>query len=378
MRKPVVIYVEESTDRFGNGNIDKQTLDSYFKNESGVDVVSYENFWRLEADYQRVARLMKQEILALIIFKESRWDNDHCSNLAFVRSKISDKVLVWLQREYISDFPFKNKDNDRNILYGKDEEILKKINEHLKNWQVPDTWLGVESEYEERLLMERLEKAYDRWHDEENLLAAPDYNHKVVAEALRLRLLPSEFIGEHLGEFDQDVLLSIQGLVISPNFDLEVEKIRQIDNEQRDSFLELLSKRRNSPDGISWGRNVMGFAIDPLTLEVEINNNYGQHAYATDHLSYRLDRIANLSGKYLHHDGFCQDALYDYRSYCLSRILPGLIFKKIEGFETPILKLFTKQSCVSEEYLNKALRHLMQKKKYIPVNTRGEILDGTG
>ena len=199
----------------------------------------------------------------------------------------------------------------------------------------------------------------------------------IIAEALRLRLLPAEFLKS---EFD-DTIEEVRRVFASAKssvYKREVAKIRKMTDEERKAFSHALQRARGrgyepaEGGGVyvtraSCGNNVNGFAIDPVTLETHITYRFGEHHLCGDILARRIEAIEALRNRKNRYE--LDD---DKERECRWRLITGLIFSEIDGFATPMLQLYTGEA--DEKEIRKVVRFLREQQKFIPVNHDGQLI----
>ncbi len=223
-------------------------------------------------------------------------------------------------------------------------------------------WLGAETEEDQGILWGRLEQIYNYHSSEDGAIGTPDFNHKIVTEALRIKLLGSELIKEEfddplhvLQKKDQGEFISVEPSV----YDAEIERIRNMTELERNDLQRLLLKAqgyKQKNGGLIRFRDgcddsVTGFAFHTLTQEEFTTRDPGSHFFA--------------KSMFATEEGIPE-----------TEIVAGLIIERIPGFETPLLVILDENiEEVAEEKLLKAVRYLMKKKKYIPLTESATIYE---
>lgn len=209
---------------------------------------------------------------------------------------------------------------------------------------------------------------YDGGEDDV-LVATPDDNTKIVAEYIRMRLLPAVHkASEFEATFDSTVIWPEQELA---DYDRDLEAIRAMTKKQRvsldDQLLEISGRKRDR-GGImvlrsSHGDQVAGFAIDSHTLKSAETQGFGLHALAAMNLSAELDDLE------------------DYDRETVGVILRGNIFFDVEGFKTPIVQLFlpwpVQDHSEFDPQFQRVGSHLISQRRMIPVDYDCNLVDGT-
>jgi len=226
-------------------------------------------------------------------------------------------------------------------------------------------WLGTETPEDQAFAYQQLQIAYSTNYlsdDSDRVFGSPDHNHQVVAEALRLKLLPAEFLDyEFYGDpnsYEQEFEEMEVGF-----FDEEVTKIREMSASEREMFVQQLTGRIGSAFRPS-DDHVVGFAIDKETHESLLAYDFGSHRFA-------LDRLLRMIGQKERGYKYLTDLVYKQNLYL--RLFEGYILSAVEGFENPILLLYRNHS--GEEEFARVMRYLMNERKYIPVDIRGCLVE---
>ena len=172
-------------------------------------------------------------------------------------------------------------------------------------WTRPNDAFGVGSDQERDLVCKQLEHAYKVNYlngDSELMLGTPDPNAQVVFEALRLRLLPIQFLKE---EFDDTLPRRTKsfGKMDTAVYAQEVQRIRSMTEAERKEFKDDITRARGMIPcetggvfctGVGQGENAWGFAIDWKTLQSHITDRFGEHELAKFFLLERLKRIESM------------------------------------------------------------------------------------
>jgi hypothetical protein len=145
-------------------------------------------------------------------------------------------------------------------------------------------------------------------------------------------------------------------------YDEEVDKIRKMTESERESF-HLGLGQDSSSDRVGFGRDVLGYAFDPVTCESATTNSEGLHSYAKEVLKYRVEIIEAIKQ--------CKDSLGEDRYAIAWRLVSGLVFTKVKGFKTPILFLPQRGSTCDD--LIKAAQYEFSQKRFIAINAKGEL-----
>lgn len=379
VKKPVVAYIESSSDNhMTSGNYHREALNFFLREDCGCEVLLYEGEWDFEEDLARLKQYAKFNILVLVIVAQAQYSDQHERVIKIVRDNLPPFFPVnVIPTGWSESFTGKSDDTAVYVNDHMDKGLEELVRSLTANWKAPIDWLGAETKADQAILMLQLENAY-RTHylgdNDEGMLGTPDVNSQIVAEALRLRLLPSEFLK---AEFDDTLPQGRTNFerVEKSVYAEELAMLRAMTDDERKKLSDALSRARGhepSPGGgvfvtrASCGSDVAGFAIDPITLEVVVINRFGLHAYAAEMLRYRVGAIEEIRS----HSFVDKHSRENY-------IIEGLIFTKINGFQTPLLQLFVGEFQGTEpEHQAKVARFLLAEQKYIPINYEMEVIEG--
>ncbi len=379
MARPIVAYIEDENGHWGDDNVWRDALCYFLRERCGCEVISYYSDYDFEKDRSRLKRYAKYGLLILVIVKQQDYSEDqHQRVIAMTRKSLSKKIPIVVLPGLFSENRFASDSNDA-LVYAyqhTDTKLVSLVKGLVSHCSMPIDWLGAETQEDRKILMTQLESAYAKHYltgDSNGLFGVPDHNHQIVAEALRIKLLPSEFIRE---EFDDAISGEEKEMasVDSSVFWAEVDRIRSMTDKERKEFDHTLQRARGwepcETGGIyvmraSCGDDVRGFAIDPITLETLTTYRFGEHHLVGDKLARRIWAIEMMAGK----ASWADDSKYK------RRLITGLIFTDIEGFTTPILQLYSEGRDYSKVFTRVASL-LMKEQKFIPVTFDGHLIEG--
>lgn len=377
-RKPIVAYIEsDSSGSFSDDNPNRDALSYFLREHCGCEVVQYRYDCDFAEDMPRLKKYSDCRQLILVIVKQEEYSDQHEAVLQSVRNQLFATLPVVVVPDGWGDKRFGGSpDNSVYVFNHTDAGLVELVNRLVAEWKPPINWLGAETAEDQATLMAQLENAYRKHYlddDNEGMFGTPDHNHMIVAEALRLRLLPAQFLKT---EFD-DTIEEVRRLFVpakSSVYKREVAKIRKMTDEERKAFSHALMRARGyepvESGGVyvtsaSCGNNVNGFAVDPITLETHITYRFGEHHLCADKLARRIEVIEALRNR---KHMLCQEEEWAVHR----RLISGLIFSEIDGFATPLLQLYTGEA--DEEQVRKVVRFLREQQKFIPVNHDGQLI----
>jgi hypothetical protein len=379
-RRPIVVYVESDSSGFLNdASASRDALSYFLKERCACEVVQYRNDFDFREDLPQLRRYSDCHRLILVIVKQERHMDQHDVVIRLVHSRLSATIPVvvipdgWGEERFSGD--------SGSLVYAfdyTDTELVELVGRLVSKSNMPVNWFGVETEEDQAILMGQLENAYCKHYlvaDDEGMLGVPDVNHRVVAEALRLRSLPAELLK---GEFDDTIKETPRTFdSMEPSlYEKEIERVGKMTDEERKDFLRALMRAMGHEPiesggvrviRVSCGDDVNGFAIDPVTFEALITYRFGDHYRCGDMLAQRIQMIEALkSRKHFY------ELSKEKERECRWRLMTGLIFTKIDGFKTPILQLDTDEA--EEGQVLRVKLFLYRGRKFIPVSNDGHLL----
>jgi len=355
-------------------------LNYFLKTECIVEIREKDiNNWPFEKE--SILNLIKHKLLIAIIISagENLTRDDGYDDASAVSELIDDcpkdfPIIVVTYHRYQSRCCIENfkRNGVKALVYNHDnEDLLSLIKNLAQSWQPPQNWLGAATTADQDLLFRQLKNAYT--YNQENLCGTPDVNHMVVAEALRIKMLPASCLA---GEFDaslEEVML-IEKLS-SLTFTKDLDALEHLPADEKKSFVREinLSLGFDSDDGCSGHqfqsnccKNVTGFAIDPLTREHLITVKFGQHYRAGELLAKRIEIVENSYRQRI--TGGNRLTEYEIKS----RLITGLIFRDILKFKTPVLQIWENNS--TPKQFAEIVAYLKKQKTYLVINGAYELL----
>lgn len=313
-------------------------------------------------------------VIALIIEENLDYDYDLISEILLIRKEsleIKNIPTIVLSWKRITKYPFIGGRNFRNghieIYDDLSSELVKLIHHLSAEWVASKDRLGLD--YAERIpnVISLLEEVYKQNQEEEgvNYSSPVDHNHMVVTEALRLGIYNGELIKEKCDKIQKEEKFKLGLDNISLQKDLE--KIREMDDEQKSEFFSNMTRTIQSIGGC--GPNILGFAIDPKTLE-HITVGYGRHNYVCMLLRQHLDRMHLLN------KGIDQN--FPDNTTQESDFFTGTIFRRVAGIENSVLKIWGIEEELREEKrkkdYGKIVSFLKTQKKFIIIDQKYQLL----
>lgn len=323
---PLIIYVEESGVGMGtHDNSHRNGLAYFLRNRYGCEVIVFDNDYYFRENLEKIKKLVEDGVLLLIIVKQEEYSNQHQQIITLTRGNLSSKLPIVVIPGVVGEERFKGVPDDNQVFayYYGDNELFK--------------------------LIEKLITSFKPLADQSIAIESQD------------RTLPQDLFP-----------------VSTPIYEQEMTKIRGMSEEEREEFSRHLYRAvgRELRDGgqyrVSFGINVYGFAIDPVTLEYLFTSGHGAHSIADDILVYRIKFIEELKiGDWLSQEK---------KRECEWRIMSGLVIPSIEGFVTSIL-IFTQNArqIVSESYpehIARVLTFLKERRVFLPVTFDGNLIEG--
>lgn len=381
-KKPVIVYIESNYNGYSDDNPDRGALSYFLREHCGCEVILYDNDYYFDEEKSRLKKLADSNMLILVMVKQEEYSEQHKEIIVKVRDGLSKTLPIVVIPDGFGEERF-NGDPADSLVYVHDHtdaELITLINRLVSEWKPPLNWLGAETPEDQAILLQQLENAYRKHYiddDSDRMFGTPDHNHQVVAEALRIRLLPASLIKT---EFDDTIERKVRVFASAKTsvYKKEVNRIRRMTDDERKEFDHRLMRARGyepaEGGGVfvtraTCGNGVNGFAIDPVTLENLTTHRFGEHHLAKDMLARRIVAIEALRN---HKHRYELD--HDDELKCQWRLMSGLIFSEIDGFTTPILCLYREDA--DNEEVKKVASFLMREQKFIPVTPDGHLIEG--
>lgn len=378
MARPVIVYVEREMKSNDLDNSDRGALVYLFGVHCGCEVVLYDSVWEFEGDLRKVRLLAESERVALFIFAQEKYSDDHKRAIKLVRRKLQLDIPIAVVSNVWDNRCRNSSARKIRVFCHDDPKLLELASDLVLRCRPRGDWLGAETAADQAVLYRQLETVYRKNYlgpNEELVLAVPDVNGQVVAEALRIKLLPVELVKE---EFDDKLERPSHdfGQVAVDIYETEVARIHAMNDSERRKFDDDMSRamgREPLASGgyfvrrVGLGDDIAGFAIDPVTLETTTTSGFGLHHFAKDQLFYRIRHIESFR----HRDkGGLTEKLY---RECHWRLIGGLILQ-MRGFASPIIVLYQEDSPDSD--LKKVAGYILRQRKFIPVTADGQLIEG--
>lgn len=252
-----------------------------------------------------------------------------------------------------SDSSYLYKNNLGKCIYTPDN-LMDFLDQYKDSYTGVRSWLGDIDKQSYLRDLATLESTYKELDDEENsgYLAATDYNHRLISQALRIKQWPGEVIKVNLAPPKQKEIVELnRGMT---EYLRAVEKLGGLSQEEKD---DLLSQTFKPSGKHSFGSNVNGFAIEVFTGEYYITHGHGEHHLAQTRLIDRLTDYYLFSGKKLNEN---------------FRIVTGLIFNVKES-DFPVLIISANQGVIDAR-IRTAVSIVAKKKKFIVINSECMVI----
>lgn len=367
--KPIIIYIEDEFDMFGDRNQKRDSLCYFLRSHYNCEVFSYINEIYFQEDKFRLEKYAKRILLAI------------------VKERLRCQELIKNIRNFCASFPiivipdpdFREANNIANQTFVRffnytDPNLLKYIEGLvLEQRQSSLDWLGSDSGED---MFAQLEKAHENYFSPDYMLDVPtDYNHHAVAQALRIKLLQDPVLVKT--EFEDTFVChkkkQTNNYSTSHIYSEEKRRISNLTREEKsdlfDSFQETMGYTKEGlRTRASFGDQVGSFAIDPITLEKSIFNGGIGHHDAKEQLVKKIIMIECYSRG-------VQYLGWEEEMKCSSRIVKGLVFYGILDFHTPFLVLMDYDS-IEKDVLKKIIPIIENELKLIVVSFYGELIVG--
>ena len=375
--KPVILYVESRYGSLNGPNHDREALAFFLANDLDCEVRVYDYMEQLKEDADHVSKLIKSGWVILTILCQERYMEDMVAKDIVAIRELSPGLPI-LILPCLSEARFKAAPETPDIFayMHEDPELGKLVSTLVSAWTKPKDAFHVKTALERSVLCNQLANAYlvnNLGEGDEHMLGVPNGNDQIVLEAIRVGLVPAEFIK---AEFDSTLPRRVQSFepVEVSAYDKELASIKSMDEAARKEFHDnMLRARGMIPHegggafctGVGQGDNAWGFAIDWLTLQESITDRFGEHELAKFYLLQQLRRIEAMRAK-----TFDPSADVEYK--CSARIVDGLILNNVDGLSVPVACMWTQGE--TQEHCQRVADHIIRSRRFIPVTPDGFIL----
>lgn len=370
--QPVVFLIETESRDSMHDNPDRDALVTFLSQDCGCKVLAYDHELAFFDEYASFFGKMVEDgsTILLTIAQDEVIDKTVITEICNrVRADFPRLPIVILTSGWNDDEKFKNGSLlNVEVLDRYDPDFSKQIGELIADYQ--DRSRSFETAQQMHLLQQAYYKSYLAEEDD-RVLGVADSNGQVVAEYLRIRLLPAVLIA---AEFDATIdrtpraFLSVDDSV----YRREMKLIRSMSRDERWEFCRQIQWQLGSQYG-GFGDNASGFAIDPVTLEYFISSGFAEHGAARRRLTARLLRVRALRN-------LVDPSRYweeEFDGIEKSTLPWGLIVEGVEGFVTPILRMWdgVRGVLMEDEDRRRVAATIIGQRRFIPVDMEGQLLE---
>jgi len=366
-KKPIIIHIENE-DTWNDLNDTRDAFVHILKNNFNLEVFIYRHDWYFRENLEKLKNFFSRQQVILIIVDQDGECEQQDTVIPFVRENLSMNVPIAVLLNELYEKPFKGEIEKLTYsFYKASEPLINLIKKLTENWILAHNWFDERTERDRTSLMFKLENSYltnyPENEDDSGDFGTKDHNHMLIAQALRTRLYVGPIVQEEFHNTIPQVASPNFSKVKSSIYEKELEKVKNLSKYKRE---ELWQRMRDTLDGgVSCGKKVKGFAIDPITLEYLITSREGQHYGAGALLFYRIYEIDNLKERYFKGVEADDDV-------CKARIITGLIFK-VSNFNTPILHIAeVTRKHADTEALKRVINFLTEQQMFIPTHSNGQ------
>jgi hypothetical protein len=288
--KPVILYVESRYGPLNGPNHNREALAFFLANDLDCEVSVYDYIEQLKEDTDRISKLIRNGWVILAILCKERYMEERCvEDIASIRELSSTLPILVLPSIFTAD-GFKATPEMPNVFahMHEDPELSKLVLTLISAWKEPKDVFRMRTVSEISILRDQLVNAYavnNLCEGDSHMLGVPNENDRIILEAIRVGLVPAEFIKV---EFDNTLQRRGQsfGPVEASDYDKELANVKSMNETARKEFHDnMLRARGMIPHesggvictGVGQGDNSWGFAIDWLTLQESITDRFGQH-----------------------------------------------------------------------------------------------------
>lgn len=318
--------------------------------DSNIQLLSfkrYENYQKAH-EYRITEVLLKEEKLLCVLLSE-QYDIHHSSLANYFQQYVPCIIIRNAMHERAEQHTAKLFSVRIN-----DEWLLDKIDVYKNRFQEPQNWLDCDSAEEQGLTQKLLEKSYE----ENNNLAVSDHNHRVVSQAIRMRIAPADTKAAY---FEKRLQEKNPHNTKEGNFKKEWDHIQKLGvmeidllNANIKSTEGHLGKKRESH---TLGEKVQGFAFDPVSKLSKITTGFMQHYVAAEYLSIEVKALYHMKQR--------KEKLYPQANDIFNRIISGFIYQEIAEWKYPILRINEKTPPTSKKHIIALKDHLLREQKIL-------------
>ncbi len=390
--KPIVIYAEKDNDSISYTNPDREALIYFLEKECGVLVKIFNHPTDVIEEFGQLKKYFDAKQVALVIIKQLETydqypeiNHEHTELVEYIRTRVSINIPVVMLWHDIFRKGAEEKMYDEKVFccFHTDPELVSYIKKTLSICRPSRGWLGAETIAEQSIISRQLQEAYHfnyLKNDDEKMLGTPDFNHQLVAEALRIKLLPTELIKI---EFDDTLTISTPSFTAVTNDEYEkaIKKCYKLSATEKNSLVIALRKEEGWERDEQGGETlihtgctakVTAFAIDPVTMEYTTIHGAGTHSLmAIQKLARKIESIEALLKRKSRYEFTLEES-----GECKQRILGGLIFSDIcDWLKIPLIQFSMIDECPPKDF-SKVIRFIKKEKMFIPIDHKGNVIEG--
>ncbi len=377
--KPSIIYIESPHRYSDYDNHDRAALSYILRERCGCNIILYDSESDFNENFTAVKKQVNLELTIAVIVRQQKYDYQHVRMIKKIRQDLSATIPIIVIPEMNGETEAFKSSSEDPVTYGFDHYdicLINLVESLVAGWNRPINWLGAETCREQGRLMIQLENAHIvNYPDDERTFGASNTNDQIVAEALRIKLLPTQFLK---AEFDDTLPNKAQVFeIIEPSiYEIEVARLRTQTNLERESLKNSMTRAEGyEPMGdgglrrveMSCGNDVNGYAIDPITMENLVTTSFGDHHLAAQKLEPRIAYIESFKRRN-------DDETTNKKECCLWRLVKGLIFLQLNGFSTPILCIHHTEG-LEKDQLRRIVEFIRNERKFIPVDYDCNLLN---
>ncbi len=209
--------------------------------------------------------------------------------------------------------------------------------------------------------LEGAEASHSAKMADEDRLGVPSYDESMVSDWIRNRIdIPKDMIGGK-GVFKVETSAQPEG-----DYERDLKILQALTKDQLDKLLATVENESKKDKGLfSKGDLLNGYAIDPETLQsLQTRDHHGTAKDLALSILYSMDD---------------EKITENTENYLMRRIIAGMVFFKVPGFRTPIIKFNPFVSVktndkVPEDNVKKISNHLKRERKLLPITSDFQVL----
>ncbi len=209
--------------------------------------------------------------------------------------------------------------------------------------------------------VEGAEESHKAKMDDEERLAVPAHDESMVSDYIRNRIEPPADMVSGKGIFRVETPEQPEG-----EYEKDLKKLQALSEDELDKLLTEMEEKSKEGKGLfSKGNLLLGYAIDPKTLE----SLESKHHERQMNVYTLAEQIAQKAG---------QDLSWELEKQIERRTVSGFVYLQVPNFKTPIVKLYLgieeMGNLVPKGDVDKIVNFLKRQRKLLPISSDLKVL----